>query len=91
MTDFQDGVYDGFLVILDLNDFSYFFNLYVAQISPTKSQVNWRFILLSLKSIGVSVQEKFKIDFQDVGHDGHLGFGIIDLQDTLIFSYQPLE
>ena len=48
-----------------------------------------QYFLLSLKSIGVSVQEKFKIDFQDVGHDGHLGFGIIDLQATLIFSYQP--
>ena len=32
--------------------------------------------LESLESIGLSVQEKRKIDFQDGGHGGHLGFPI---------------
>ena len=47
--------------------------------------------LASLKSIGLSVQEKKrKIDFQDGGHGGHLGFSIrtilaiFDLQVTTI-------
>ena len=48
----------------------------------------WCF-LASLESIGLSVQEKKrKIDFQDGGHGGHLGYmigtilAIFDLQDT---------
>ena len=48
----------------------------------------WWF-LASLKSIGLSVQEKKrKIDFQDGGHGGHFGvpigtiLAIFDLQDT---------
>ena len=47
--------------------------------------------LASLESIGLSVQEKKrKIDFQDGGHGGHLGFqigtilAIFDLQVTLM-------
>ena len=47
--------------------------------------------LASLESTGLSVQEKKrKIDFQDGGHGGHLGFpigtilAIFDLQVTLI-------
>ena len=47
--------------------------------------------LASLESIGLSVQEKKrKIDFQDGGHGGHLGFPIgmilalFDLQVTLM-------
>ena len=51
-----------------------------------------RCFLASLESIGLSVQEKKrKIDFQDGGHGGHLGFpigmilAIFDLQDA---SYQ---
>ena len=50
----------------------------------------WCF-LASLESIGLSVQEKKrKIDFQDGGHGGHLGFpigiilAIFDLQVTLM-------
>ena len=50
-----------------------------------------RCFLASLVSIGLSVQEKKrKIDFQDGGHGGHLGFPIgtilasFDLQVTLI-------
>ena len=44
--------------------------------------------LPSLEAIGLSVQEKRKIDFQDGGHGGHLGFpigtilAIFDLQVT---------
>ena len=45
-----------------------------------------------MESIGLSVQEKKrKIDFQDGGHGGHLGFpigtflAIFDLQDTRCF------
>ena len=45
-----------------------------------------------MESIGLSVQEKKrKIDFQDGGHGGHLGFpigtilAIFDLQVTLMF------
>ena len=30
----------------------------------------------SFKSIGLSVQEKFNIDFEDGGHGSHLGFPI---------------
>ena len=50
-----------------------------------------RCFLASLESIGLSVQEKKrKIDFQDGGHGGHLGFpidtilAIFDLQVTLM-------
>ena len=67
---------------------------------PTKFGVNW-FLGLgvdaknrfsrSLESIGLSVQEKKrKIDFQDGGHGGHLGFligtilAIFDLQVILM-------
>ena len=54
-----------------------FFDLQVTLIFPTKST-------------GLLVQEKFKIDFQDGHHGGHLGFpirmilAIFDLQVTLI-------
>ena len=64
--------------ISDRHDFSYFWST-----SP------WCF-LASLESIGLSVQEKRKIDFQDGGHGGHLGFPIsmilatFDLQITLM-------
>ena len=43
-----------------------------------------------MESTGLSVQEKRKIDFQDGGHGGHLGFpigtilAIFDLQVTLM-------
>ena len=43
-----------------------------------------------MESIGLSVREKRKIDFQDGGHGGHLGFpigmilAIFDLQVTLM-------
>ena len=62
--------------ISDQHDFSFF--IYK---SP-------RCFLASLESIGLSVQEKRKIDFQDGGHGGHLGFpietilAIFDLQVT---------
>ena len=46
---------------------------------------------MNFKSIALSIQEKkFKIDFQDGGHGGHLGFpistilAIFDLQVTLM-------
>ena len=35
-----------------------------------------RYFLPSFRSIGLSVQENFKIDFQDGNHGGHLGFPI---------------
>ena len=63
----------------DRHDFSYF----LIYKSP-------RCFLPSLESIGLSVQEKQKIDFQDGRHDGHLGFpistilAIFDLQFTLM-------
>ena len=53
------------------------FDLQVNPMLPTK-----------LESIGLSVQEKRKVDFQDGGHGGHLGFpigmtlAIFDLQVT---------
>ena len=50
--------------IFDCNNFSYFF-LQVIPMLPTK-----------FKSIGISVQKKRKIDFQDGSHGGHLGFPI---------------
>ena len=66
--------------ISDRHDFS-FFLIYK---SP-------QCFLASLESIGLSVQEKKrKIDFQDGGHGGHLGFligtilAIFDLQVTLM-------
>ena len=39
-------------------------------------QYKWpQYFLASLESAGLSVQEKkFKTDFQDGGHGGHLGF-----------------
>ena len=43
-----------------------------------------------MESLGLSVQKKRKIDFQDGGHSGHLGFpigtilAIFDLQITLM-------
>ena len=49
------------VAILDRQDFN--FDLQVATIFPSKFQVKW-----------LSVQEKFKIDFQDGSHGGHLGF-----------------
>ena len=62
--------------ISDWHDFR--FDLQVTPMSP-------------MKSIGLSVQEKkLNIDFQDGGHDGHLGFlirtifAIFDLQVTLM-------
>ena len=65
--------------ISDQHDFSYF-GLQVT-----------RCFLATLESIGLLVQEKKrKIDFQDGGHRGHLGFpigtilAIFDLQVTLI-------
>ena len=40
-------------------------------------QYKWpQYFLASLESVGLSVQEKFKIDFQVCGHGGHLGFQI---------------
>ena len=63
--------------ISDRHDFSYF----LIYKSP-------RCFLASLESIGLSVQEKQKIDFQDGCHGGHLGFrigtilAIFDLQVT---------
>ena len=56
------------------------FDLPVTPIFPTKFLVMW-----------LSVQEKFKIDFQDGCRGGHLGFpiqtilAIFDLQVALIF------
>ena len=51
--------------ISDRHNFSYFWST-----SP-------RCFLVSLESIGLSVQEKKrKIDFQDGGHGGHVGFPI---------------
>ena len=35
-----------------------------------------RYFLPSFRSIGLSVQENFKIDFQDGNNGGHLGFPI---------------
>ena len=53
------------LAIFDQKDFSYF-DLQVP-----------RYFLLSFESIGLSVhKKKFKIDFQDGGYGGHLGFPI---------------
>ena len=64
----------------DQHDFSYFF-IYKS---------SWCF-LASSESIGLSVKEKKrKIDCQDGGHGGHLGFpistilAIFDLQVTLM-------
>ena len=63
--------------IFDRHDFNYFF----INKSP-------QCFLASLESIGLSVQKKRKIDFQDGGHGGHLGFpigtnlAIFDLQVT---------
>ena len=41
---------------------------------PSKFGVNWPFG--SEEAIGLSVQKKQKIDFQDGCHGGHLGFPI---------------
>ena len=49
--------------ISDRNNFTYF-------LSTTSPQYN----LASFESIGLSVQEKFKIDFQDGGHGGKFRF-----------------
>ena len=55
------------------------FDLLVTPMPPTKFRVNWPL-----------VQEKRKIDFQDGGNGGHLGFpmgtilAIFDLQVTLM-------
>ena len=68
--------------ILDLQSVRFFaiFDLQVTRMPPTK-----------FSATGVSVQEKKrKIDFQDGGHGGHLGFpigtilAIFDLQVTLM-------
>ena len=65
--------------ISDQHNFSFFF-IYK---SP-------RCFLARLESIGLSVQEKRKIEFQDGHHSGHLGFpigtilAIFDLQVTLM-------
>ena len=68
---------------------------------PTKFGVNWLLCLgVETKKIifqdgchvGLLVQEKRKIDFQDAGHGGHLGFSIgmilliFYLQVTLLLS-----
>ena len=51
-----------------------------------------RYFLSSLKSIGPSVQKKFKIDFEDCNCGGHTGFpirtisAIFDLQVTQIYK-----
>ena len=85
--DFQDGSHGGhlgfpigtILAIFDLQDTPMLFLIYKTP----------RCFLASLESTGLSVQEKKrKIDFQDGGHGGHLGFpigmilAIFDLQDT---------
>ena len=66
------------------------FDLQVILMLPSKFGVNC--FLACLESIGLSVQEKKrKIDFQDGGHGGHLGFSIatilaiFDLQVTPMF------
>ena len=51
-----------------------------------------QYFLSSFESMGLSVQEKFKIDFQESNCDGHLVFligmifAIFDLQVTLMLS-----
>ena len=61
------------------------FDLQVTLMLPTQFQVNWPF----------GSGEEAKIDFQDGGHSGHLGFpiGMIlafsDLQVTLMLSTKP--
>ena len=94
--DFQDGGYGchlGFLIctILAIFDLQKVDNLYQVSFLIYKSLL---YLLPSLESTGLSVQEsKFKIDFQDAGHGGHLGllietgFSIFYLRRSYI-SYQ---
>ena len=50
-----------------------------------------RCFLLSLESIGLSIQEKKqKIDFQDGGHGGHLGFPIGTILAIFVLQVIPL-
>ena len=43
------------------------------------------YFLPSLESIGISVQEERKTDFQDGSHGGHLGFPIRMILPILIY------
>ena len=67
--------------ISDQNNFSFFFFIY--KLSQD--------FLPSFESIALSVQEKFKIDFQDGDHGSHLGltietiFAIFNLHVSSIF------
>ena len=45
-----------------------------------------RYFLSRFESIGISVQEKFKIDFQDGDCGGHLGFPIRTILLFLIYK-----
>ena len=50
-----------------------------------------RCFLASLEAIGLSVQEKKrKIDFQDGGHGGHLGFPIGSILATFDLQVTPM-
>ena len=60
------------------------FSLYLIYKSP-------KCFLASLEAIGLSVQEKKrKIDFQDDGHDGHLGFPIGTILATFDLLVTPM-
>ena len=65
------------ILVFDRHNFSYF-GLQVTPMLPSKFGVNWPF----------GSGEEAKIDFQDGGHDSHLGFpirtslAIFDLQVT---------
>ena len=56
--------------------------------NPAKIAVykSFWYFLLSFESIGISVQEKFKIDFQDGRRCGCLGFPVEMILATLIFK-----
>ena len=80
--DFKDGGHGGHLGF-PIGTILAIFDLQVTLMLPTKFG--------PLESIGLSVQEKErKIDFQDGGHGGHLGFpigtilAIFNLQVTLM-------
>ena len=92
-TDFQYGHHGGhniatMVAILDLR--SEQFKLFLIYKSP-------KYFLSSFKSIGLSIQEKHKINFQDDSHGSHLRFpfetilAIFDLQVTQMLPTKYFE